>query len=318
MDQIRDYAQQNSGMITSIIFIGVACLILYVVYSYLYPADDPSYVQFLQREVDSRTGPVALKHGGKTPTIFTGGDFTLSFWIYIDDFNYQVAKYKPLFIIGPQLTVNTTTSRSVLVGMLTPYKNGLMIRGATSTPPSSVPDITVPSVRTSMMTGQTSAAMFQNTLDAPCDVNDVPLQRWSCVTIVSSGRTLDVYMNGKLSRSCILDSILQVPSSNNPCYLSLGQFGGRYASVQMWNQQLTPDVIYGIYMMGPSQAQHSIITDISKFLGLNVTFTGSTPGQINGIAQDPFAALTNYASTNAPGACAALATQNWMLPGSGS
>jgi len=318
MDQLRDYAQQNGGMITSIIFIGVASLILYVVYTYLYPADDPTYVQFLQREVDSRKGPVTLKHGGKTPAIFTGGDFTLSFWIYIDDFNYQVAKYKPLFNIGPLITATSSTSRSVLVGMLTPYKNGLMIRGATSTPPSAVPDITVPSVRATMLSGQTSAAMFQNTLESPCDVNDVPLQRWSCVTIVSSGRTLDVYMNGKLSRSCILDSILQVPVGNNPCYLSLGEFGGRYASVQMWNQQLTPDVIYGIYMMGPSQAQHSIITDISKFMGLNVTFTGSTPGQTNGSAQDPFAVITNYANANIPDSCASLATRSWMAPTSGS
>lgn len=307
MDQVRAFTQQNSSMISSVLFIGVACLILYVVYTYLYPADDPSYVQFLQREVDSRKGPITLKNGGKTPSIFTGGDFTLSFWIYVDDWNYQVARYKPVFNIGPAIT--GTNDRSVLVGMLTPYKNGLMIRGATNTPPTSVPDITVPSTRTSMLAGQTSAAMFQNTLEAPCDVNDVPLQRWTCVTIVNSGRTLDVYMNGKLSRSCILDSILQVP--NSACFLSLGAFGGRYASVQMWNQQLTPDVIYGIYMMGPSQAQHNIITDISKFLGLNVTFSGSTPGQANGFAQDPFAAISGSLNANLPGACAAAANVNW-------
>jgi hypothetical protein len=230
--------------------------------------------------------------------------------MYVDDWNYRVANYKPIFNIGPAIVGNGNDSRSVLVGMLTPYKNGLMIRGATNTPPSAVPDITVPSNRTSMLTGQTSAAMFQNTLDAPCDVNDVPLQRWVCVTIVNSGRTLDVYMNGKLSRSCILDSILQVP--NRACYVSLGAFGGRYASVQMWNQQLTPDVIYGIYMMGPSQAQHNIVTDISKFLGLNVTFSGSTPGQVNSFMQDPFASISGNMNANMPGACSALATQNWM------
>jgi hypothetical protein len=308
MDQLREFTQQNSSMISSVLFIGLACLILYVVYTYLYPADDPSYVQFLQREVDSRKGPIALKHGGKTPAIFTGGDFTLSFWIYVDDWNYQVAKYKPVFNIGPAIGVGN--DRSVLVGMLTPYKNGLMIRGATNSPPTAVPDITVTSIRTSMLNGQTSASMFQNTVESSCDVSDVPLQRWSCVTIVSSGRTLDVYMNGKLARSCILDSILQVP--NAACFLSLGAFGGRYASVQMWNQQLTPDVIYGIYMMGPSQAQHNIITDISKFLGLNVTFSGSTPGQVNSFAQDPFAAISSSLNANLPGACEAVANTNWM------
>jgi hypothetical protein len=76
---------------------------------------------------------------------------------------------------------------------------------------------------------------------------------------------------------------VRVPTSTaHPLVLRLGEsggFGGRYSSVQMWNQQLTPDVIYGIYMMGPTQAQHNIFTDISKWLNLNVSFTGSAPGQ---------------------------------------
>lgn len=292
MEQLRQYTQQNSGMITSVIFIALAGLILYVVYSYLYPADDPSYVLFLDSEKDSRAGTIPLKNDGKTPAIFAGGDFTLSFWIYVDDWNYNVAKYKPLFNIGPRLVAGEgDTNRSVLVGLLTPYQNSMLVRGATTTPPTAIPDITVPSTRTTMMNGQTSAAMFQSTVDSPCDIKDVPLQRWTCVTIVSNGRTLDVYMNGKLSRSCILDSILQVPSK--PCYLSLGTFGGRYATVQMWNTQLTPDVIHSVYMMGPSQAKHNIITDITKYLGMNVTFTGSIPGQVNAFTQDPFAGITN-------------------------
>jgi hypothetical protein len=290
MEQLREYTQQNSGMITSVIFMVLAGIILYVVYSYLYPADDPAYVLFMDSEKDSRVGNIPLKNEGKTPAIFTGGDFTLSFWIYVDDWNYNVARYKPLFNLGPRL-VNGEQNRSVLTGLLTPYQNSMIIRGATDNPPTAIPDITVPSNRISMLAGQTSAAMFQNTVDAPCDIKDVPLQRWTCVTIVSNGRTLDVYMNGKLSRSCVLDSLLQIP--NKPCYLSLGTFGGRYATVQMWNTQLTPDVIHSVYMMGPSQAKHNIITDITKYLGLNVTFTGSIPGQVNAFTQDPFAGITN-------------------------
>jgi len=114
----------------------------------------------------------------------------------------------------------------------------------------------------------------------PCDVKDVPLQRWVCITIVSSGRVMDIYMDGKLARSCVLDSVVSVPRGNLKLRLGeYGGFGGRYSSVQMWSQQLTPDVIYGIYMMGPTQAQHNIFTDISKWLNLNVSFTGSAPGQ---------------------------------------
>jgi len=302
MEQVK----QNGGMITSIIFVVLAGIVLYVVYSYLYPADDPSYILFLDKEMDSRAGPIRLKNEGKTPAIFTGGDFTLSFWIYVDDFNYNVAKYKPLFNIGPHLVDGTDQTKSAMVGLLTPYKNGLMIRSATKNAPTAIPDITVPSNRNSMLAGQTSASMFQDTLEAPCDIKDVPLQRWTCVTIVSSGRTVDVYMNGKLSRSCVLDSILDVPIK--PCYLSLGTFGGRFATVQMWNTQLTPDVVHSIYMMGPSQSKHNVLTDITKYLGMNVTFTGSVPGQVNAFAQDPFAGITNALSGNVPGAANSLSS----------
>ena len=141
-------------------------------------------------------------------------------------------------------------------------------------------------------------------MDTPCDVKEIPLQRWVCLTIVSSGRVLDVYMDGKLSRSCVLDNIVHVP--RGPLVLRLGEsggFGGRYSSVQMWNQQLTPDVIYGIYQMGPTQAQHNVFTEIAKYFNLNVSFTGSAPGQpIPGSTasqspSNPFSQLYNEASS---------------------
>jgi len=99
----------------------------------------------------------------------------------------------------------------------------------------------------------------------------------------------------------VLDSVVQVPRGD--MFLSLGVFGGRFSSVQMWNQQLTPDVIYGVYMMGPSQTQHNVITDVSKYLGVNATFTGSAPGQSSVVAADPFGAITAGLSDVATAAC---------------
>jgi len=307
MDQATQYVQQNSGMFSTIFFIVFALVILYVVYTYLYPADDPTYVQFLNKEVDARHQPVSLKHNGLAPSIFTGGEFTLSFWLYIDDWNYKVASYKPLFNLGPPVThVNT---QSVLTGMLTPYQNGLMVRaaavasssrpapGATPTTSDATPDITLASVRSSLLQQQTGVNMFQSTVDTPCDIKDVPLQRWVCTTIVSSGRVLDVYMDGKLARSCVLENVVKVPRGK--IFLTLGDFGGRFSSVQMWNQQLTPDVIYGIYMMGPTQTQHDLFTGIAKYLNLNVSFTGSAPGQPipSAAAVNPFNQMAGQASS---------------------
>jgi hypothetical protein len=303
---VSETLRSNSGWIGSIALIVFLVAILYVVYTYLYPGDDPTFTQFLKGEADARK---AVHVKGNVPAIYTGGDFTFSFWIYVDDWNYRASLSKFLFSIGPQTL--TPTSQNVLVGMLAPLQNGMMIRASTTSSsggstgtapmaaPSGPPDITVESQLSAVMTQQSSTTMFQTSLETPCDIKEVPLQRWVCITIVSSGRVLDVYMDGRLSRSCVLDNTVYVP--RGPLSLRLGSFGGfggRYSSVQMWNQQLTPDVIYGIYMMGPTQAKHNVVTDITKYLNLNVSFTGSAPGEpIYGGAgpappSNPFAALS--------------------------
>jgi len=295
MDQATQYVQNNSSVISTVAFLAVLLGILYVVYTFLYPGDDPTYTRFLRGEADARS-PIKLQKNAKVPAIYTGGNFTFSFWIYIDDWNYKVNSNKFLFAISPDPVTNTSTSP--LVGILTPLQNSLMVRASTvgsrtipapgSAPAASgsgAPDITIEANLKNLLNQQTSMTMFQSTVtDAPCDIKQVPLQRWVNVTIVSSGRVLDVYMDGKLSRSCVLPNVLNVP--RGPLSLRLGEnggFGGRYSSVQMWNQELTPDVIYGIYQMGPTQTKHNVFTDVAKFFNINVKFTGSSPGQpVNG------------------------------------
>jgi hypothetical protein len=313
MDQVTQFYQNNSSIISTLAFLAVILVLLYVFYSYLYPANDPTYTQFIKGEMDARK---PMRFDSKVPDIYTGGDFTLSFWVYIDDWNYKVSSNKFLFAISPENL--TTTSRSPLVGVLTPMQNRLMVRGAVvgnsvapapGSAPSSgsaVPDINTEVNLQNLLNQQTSMSMFQNTVDVPCDIKEVPIQRWSNITIVSSGRILDVYIDGKLGRSCVLENVLEVP--RGPLRLRLGEsggFGGRYSSVQMWSQQLTPDVIYGIYQMGPTQTQHDIFTEVAKYLNLNVSFTGPAsessasaslaPGQ----AANPFSQM--YDMANAAG-----------------
>jgi len=285
MDQISQFAQNNSSILSTVSFLAVLIAILYVVYTYLYPSDDPTYTQFLKGEADAR-GPVRMDKS-RVPAIYTGGEFTFSFWVYIDDWNYRASASKFLFAISPELL--TSTSVSPLVGVLAPLKNSLIIRASEidhktlpapgSATGSAAPDITTESNLQNLLEQKTSMSMFESTIETtPCDIKEIALQRWTCVTIVSSGRVLDVYMDGKLTRSCVLKNVLDVPRGQLKLRLGEnGGFGGRYSSVQMWNQQLTPDLIYGIYQMGPTQTRHDIFTDLAKYLNLNVTFTGPAP-----------------------------------------
>ena len=280
-------ATNKSGLGAAGVFLVVCVLLLYSVYVFLYPTDVPGHTVFLLDEADARE-PIALTNN-LVPSIYTGGDFTLSFWIFIDDWNYKVTSSKLLFALSPiQLTGAT---RSPLVGVLTPLQNGLMVRGNTSSPgggpapsPGSVsgsgsgsgsgPDITVESNLQSALTQQGPGPVnpFVMDINTPCDIKTVPLQRWVNVTVVSSGRVLDVYMDGKLNRSCVLENVLTVPRQK--LQLRLGEFGGVYSRVQMWNVQITPDAIYRIYQQGPRPSSHSFFTRFAQLFNINVTFTG--------------------------------------------
>jgi len=274
MDQARNFVQGNWSMISSIVWIIIIFIVLYVLYNYMYPGADANYTQFITNDMDARR-PMPIK--GPVPHIFTGGDFTLSMWIYIDDWNYRATNNKLLFALSPD--PGGDNSSSPLVGILTPLQNGLMVRANTvSNSGMSGSNITMEKTLKDLMYTQTSTDNFgTGRMDAPCDIKEVPLQKWVNITVVSSGRVLDVYMDGKLTRSCVLDNVLSVPTGKLRIRLGdFGGFGGRYSSVQMWNYQLTPDVIYGVYQMGPSQTQHDIFTDLAKWLGINVSFTKSS------------------------------------------
>jgi hypothetical protein len=270
MESVTQFVSSNASLLNTLFFLLVAVLVLYMAVTYLYPGTSPTYTRFLGPDVDARR--LVKLDERYTPAIYTGGDFTLSFWMYVDDWNYRAGKYKYVFALR-----SAQGARSSLVGVLMPQTNAMKLRAHTMRGDEEGPDITDEETLKTLMGGSGSFGVSES-YSAPCDIKEVPLQRWVCVTIVSSGRVLDVYMNGKLSRSCVLNNVLEVP--RGPMTLSLGEhggFGGRYSSVQMWNQQLTPDVIYGIYQMGPTQVTSNIFTDIAKFLGLNVRFTGPEP-----------------------------------------
>jgi hypothetical protein len=85
-----------------------------------------------------------------------------------------------------------------------------------------------------------------------CDIESIDLQRWVCITAVLDGRTLDVYIDGKLSRSCVLDGMFKV--SGDSAKLLLGGptgFGGLIGQTQVANYAYSPDQVYRIYQNGP-------------------------------------------------------------------
>jgi hypothetical protein len=100
----------------------------------------------------------------------------------------------------------------------------------------------------------TPLAMDDTLLTTPvtCDLPEIDMQRWTMVSVILSGRTIDVYIDGKLSRSCMAPSYYKVdPTGVKPVMSARGGFDGYIGTTSVANYAMNPDEIYRTYLTGP-------------------------------------------------------------------
>lgn len=111
--------------------------------------------------------------------------FTISFWMYIVDWNYRYKHHKAILIKSNKNRNNGVNWKNSAPGIwLSPIQNNLVVA---------------------------TKVMGRDELQI-CDVANIPIQKWVHVAYVLDNRTVDVYVDCKLERSCILTG---VPSLNN-------------------------------------------------------------------------------------------------------
>ena len=84
----------------------------------------------------------------------------------------------------------------------------------------------------------------------PCTVDNVPLQRWVNLLISLNGRTLDVYLDGKLVRTCVLPGVAKVSAASDIVLSPNGGFNGWTSKVQYWANSTNPQEAWNIYKSG--------------------------------------------------------------------
>ena len=85
-----------------------------------------------------------------------------------------------------------------------------------------------------------------------CHVKNVPLQRWVCLIVSVYGRTLDIYLDGKLVRTCVLpgtSSALTSQSSLTNLEIG-GGFDGFITSVKYKSTPVNPQEAWNTYSDG--------------------------------------------------------------------
>jgi hypothetical protein len=83
-----------------------------------------------------------------------------------------------------------------------------------------------------------------------CQIDNVPIQSWVNVVISLYVSTLDVYLNGKLVRTCVLPGVPRVDNNVDINVTSGGGFSGWTSSFKYWANASNPQEVYNIYKDG--------------------------------------------------------------------
>lgn len=184
-------------------------------------------------------------HSDKFPNN-NSNNFMMSIWFFIDDYSENIDQYK---FISTYVGTNGSNYTSSLDLFLTPNNNKLGIE-----------------INTIGASGSTS-----NINPNVYYVDNIPLQKWNCLTISVNDRTMDVYLDGKLVNSYILEGFYY-PFHKSDLYLGnsgSNSFSGYITRVRYEPNSISPQTAYNIYREG---IDSSIMGDFLNKYRLKVGF----------------------------------------------
>jgi hypothetical protein len=85
-----------------------------------------------------------------------------------------------------------------------------------------------------------------------CMVANIPIQKWVNLVVSVYGRSMDVYIDGKLVRTCLLPGTARVNNAADLYVTPNGGFDGWTSKIQYYPNALNPQEIWNIYTSGYS------------------------------------------------------------------
>ena len=103
----------------------------------------------------------------------------------------------------------------------------------------------------------THRSALENTVASPsggsihtCTISNCPLQAWVNVVVSVYGHTLDIYIDGKLMKSCTMPGIAVPSSSGEAIVTPDGGFDGHTGRIDYWSSASNAEQAYMIYLSG--------------------------------------------------------------------
>jgi hypothetical protein len=174
-------------------------------------------------------------------------NYTYSIWFYIDDWNIKYGEPKVIF---GRMASEIDTKQPCPLVTLAPLENNIIVSlaiypGMDTAPSSDSDSVSATSAATTDTTNTTTAVNIHR-----CMVANVPIQKWVNLLISTYGRSLDIYIDGKLVRTCVLPGVAKIETST-PVYITPnGGFSGWTSKFQFWPESCDPQKAWNIYKAG--------------------------------------------------------------------
>lgn len=284
-------AMNMARPVLGIVFFILFVIGLYYLYNFLYGKNVSFSSVDLLSDVKSATKITPIGNTGKSAVAATqltglldGGQYTATFWVYVADARSSTGvpvKLIHLMEISDNRFAEQASDRknTLLFVGLNPLNGSLIVRQSASDSPiinNSASNETSSLYKLdSLITNYNSGSTYQQ--DDRCDIlKGVEYQRWLQITVVGNGRTLDVYIDGKLARSCVYQSnfALGNPSGKATAFFGLDNgdaMKGFFSGGKFYNYALSPDAIWSLYQAGPT-GNFNIGKFFSSLFNVNVSF----------------------------------------------
>lgn len=213
----------------NILTIIVVVILLYLFYQHFF--------------ADNSVADLTSMHNGKQLRVFPAdklpagagtNDFTYSFWFYVNSWSYNYGKNKIIF----ERSAGTTTKNPMPRVEFGAASNDLNIH-------------------------LSYADAAGEAKPHPCNIKNVPIQKWTHVVITLMDKTIDVYLDGKLVKTCLMPGVPYITGlKDNPLTLapktadtdSNSGFSGFVSKFRFYARSVPPREAYELYRQGFSDS----------------------------------------------------------------
>lgn len=216
----------------------VIIVLIYLIFRYFIV--DPYTLQSIQdgQTASTISASSLATNGSDIPS----SNFAYSVWFYINDWNYRYGENKVIF---GRMGAKSGNGQGSISGV-----NGL----------DPCPAVVLGAVENNLSVSigcypgadQEPTTPGGNTVVHTCSISNVPIQKWVNLVVSVYGRTMDLYIDGKLVRTCLLPGVASINNNSDIYVTPAGGFNGWTAKLQYYPNSLNPQEAWNIYTRGYS------------------------------------------------------------------